>query len=180
MGCYPLGSLILAGSRLYGVTYKGGIYDSGCIFSIDTDGSGYKDMFDFNRTSGYFPSGSLILLRKVLYGMTKFGGANDSGVIFGFKDTNISNSINELATNSDAIKVYPNPSKGVFKIQLPVGSGQLSVEVYNMLGEKVYTTQAIKQSQTINLTGQPKGVYFYRVIAENGSFIGEGKEVIMR
>jgi hypothetical protein len=43
------------------MTHTGGIYDSGCIFSVNTNGSGYKDLFDFTKKNGYYPFGSVML-----------------------------------------------------------------------------------------------------------------------
>jgi uncharacterized repeat protein (TIGR03803 family) len=60
----------------------GGAYNSGTVFSIGTDGSGYKDLLDFSGTNGALPQGSLILSGSTLYGMTEEGGANDLGTIF--------------------------------------------------------------------------------------------------
>jgi hypothetical protein len=45
------------------------------------------------------------------------------------------------------------------------------------LGEKIYTVTGYKNT-VINLTGQPGGLYFYRVVSNNGGLEGEGKLVI--
>src|SRR6185312_11824461 len=81
--------------------------------------------------------------------------------------------------------IYPNPSNGNFTISfsrpvpmaIGVVSGSQTIEVYNILGEKVYSHQfVIPNSQfLINLNVQPNGIYLYRVITEDGSLIGEGK-----
>ena len=88
-------------------------------------------------------------------------------------------SINELyQTNS--IKVYPNPSTGIFTFQYSANSAKSSVKVYNMLGEKVYN-EALRQAQgdnTINLSGQSAGIYLYRIVSEQGEAIASGKLVI--
>ena len=90
-GANPEGNLILSGAKLYGMTYDGGINDWGNIFRIDSNGSGYKDLWDFNQnpadSNGANPTGSLILSGGQLYGMTAFGGINDDGNIFRI-DTN--------------------------------------------------------------------------------------------
>ncbi len=91
---YPFfGSLAVSGNVLYGMTEKGGRYDSGAVFSIHTDGSGYKVILNFNDTNGANPYGSLILSGNVLYGMTSIGGAHGFGIVFsihtdgtGYKD----------------------------------------------------------------------------------------------
>jgi uncharacterized repeat protein (TIGR03803 family) len=75
-------SLTLSGGKLFGMAYGGGAHGDGTIFSIDTDGSGFKDIFSFDGTNGEAPFGSLIILGNKLYGMTNQGGAHDSGNVF--------------------------------------------------------------------------------------------------
>jgi hypothetical protein len=85
----------------------------------------------------------------------------------------------EFTSNQETIKLFPNPNNGQFTIQSSVVNGNSVVEVYNMLGEKVYSQLIISNSQlTINLGSQPAGVYLYRVITENGNFVADGKFVI--
>jgi len=79
------------------------------------------------------------------------------------------------------ILVFPNPSNGLFTIKSPVASGQSSVEVYNMLGQQVYSQYTLPNTQyQIDISNQPTGIYFYRVISENGNLIGAGKLIIVR
>ena len=76
-GSSPNGSLTLSGNILYGMTYNGSTKRNGNIFSINTDGSGYKDLFDFAEavaTGGHW--GSLTLSGNMLYGMETGGGAS--------------------------------------------------------------------------------------------------------
>lgn len=84
-GAQPYGSLILSGGVLYGMTLVGGINGVGNIFSINTNGTGYKDIYNFNNTPGtnpFKPVGTLILSGGVFYGMTNSGGANENGAVF--------------------------------------------------------------------------------------------------
>ena len=74
--------LILSGNVLYGMTTFGGANDSGCVFSIHTDGTGYKDLHDFNLADGAIPSGDLTISGNVMYGMTAVGGKYNGGTIF--------------------------------------------------------------------------------------------------
>jgi hypothetical protein len=56
------------------------------------------------------------------------------------------------------------------------------MKVYNVLGEQVLT-ETLRSTQgdnTVDITNQPNGVYLYRVIANNGELIGEGKLVIQK
>jgi hypothetical protein len=89
--------------------------------------------------------------------------------------------INDIAAGSGGISVYPNPNTGVFTMELSVGSGQSTVEIYNILGEKIMNEQLTKASNQIDLSSQPSGIYLYRVIkTENGNLVGEGKVVIQK
>jgi hypothetical protein len=93
--------------------------------------------------------------------------------------------VNNLVINREALKVFPNPSNGLFTIQ-SLGDVSTSlnihstVEIYNVLGEKVYkaTLKQVQGENTINLSNQPNGVYLYRVIKEAGELVGEGKVVV--
>ncbi|GEM_PF-1371452 len=82
-GCNPYGSLTISGSVMYGMTANGGNKGNGTIFKINSDGTGYSKLLDFEgATNGRNPYGSLTLAGSVLYGMTCRGGANDKGTIF--------------------------------------------------------------------------------------------------
>ena len=67
------------------------------------------------------------------------------------------------------VSVYPNPSSG----EIQVISNQCSVssiEIYNLLGEKVYTSPfTVNRSPiTINVSDLPSGVYVIEVITDKG------------
>ncbi len=85
-GKYPLGSLILRGSILYGMTPDGGTNDMGTIFIINTDGTGFDLIYSFAGypSDGAYPYGSLIEKGVKFYGITYGGGASDNGVIFSY------------------------------------------------------------------------------------------------
>ncbi|HTB31680.1 MAG TPA: T9SS type A sorting domain-containing protein [Bacteroidia bacterium] len=97
-GQIPYGDLILIRNKLYGMTLQGGaslIY--GLIFSINTDGTGYKDMLDFTNANGAAPNGSLVLSGNLLYGTASEGlygviftidtSGNNYTIIHHFNDT---------------------------------------------------------------------------------------------
>ena len=85
-GNLPSGDLFYDGSQLYGMTCCGGANFLGDIFKINTDGTGFVKLFDFDGSiSGSLPKGSLISDGLFLYGMTSTGGSSDLGVIFKIK-----------------------------------------------------------------------------------------------
>ncbi len=77
-GRWPVGPLVLSGSRLYGVTQYGGgalLYD-GILFSISTDGLDYEILHRFagSPDDGDNPTGGLFIDGNTLYGVTARGG----------------------------------------------------------------------------------------------------------
>jgi len=82
-GANPYGSVIIAGNTLYGMTFTGGEYNSGSLFRIHTDGTGFSRLIDFKgAANGAYPYGSLVISDNVLYGMTSSGGAHKKGCLF--------------------------------------------------------------------------------------------------
>ena len=89
--------------------------------------------------------------------------------------------INRLSVASNQLSVYPNPGNGIFTLVMKNEELEMkNIEVYNVLGEKVYSQLSIYNSPfTINLS-EPNGVYLCRVLGSNGSLIGEAKLVIQK
>ncbi len=190
-GYRPEGSVTLSGGTLYGMSLIGGA-GIGNIFSVDTDGSAFSNLYNFSTPTGAYPYGSLIATNGAVYGMTEGGGANDSGLIFRYRDANIATAVSKVSAMGDELKIYPNPSTGIFNLVVSArperGQGlagtqqAVSIEIYNTLGEKVYSTsyQPLAKSYQLELSDQPDGVYLYRVLAEDGSLVGQGKAVVER
>ena len=73
--------------------------------------------------------------------------------------------VNVDENQTDQIQVYPNPSKGNFNIEV---AEPIRFELYNGLGQLIIAGQ--KDGGSIQIqTQQEKGVYFLRIISENGS-----------
>ncbi len=85
-GRSPYGGVTQSGSVLYGMTYLGGSADYGCVYRMNTDGSGYSVIHNFiwSTTDGRSPYGNLLVdgTGTVLYGMTSAGGLYSVGTIF--------------------------------------------------------------------------------------------------
>ena len=75
--------------------------------------------------------------------------------------------VKEVKTETENVKVYPNPTSGKAEIVVSGKSSAVSeiqIEVYNVFGEVVFSQSSIENPAfTIDLSGQPNGVYFYRV-----------------
>jgi hypothetical protein len=77
--------------------------------------------------------------------------------------------VSDPIVNNFPISIYPNPNNGKFTLK---SNNINSIEIYNMLGNKVYTLNDFKR-QTTNWTGQAsneidlsnfqKGIYFVKI-----------------
>ncbi|MBI4931800.1 MAG: T9SS type A sorting domain-containing protein [Bacteroidetes bacterium] len=71
--------------------------------------------------------------------------------------------VNEMADGFIA-NVYPNPSSGIFTIQMADGRGKRAdVKVYNVLGECVHKSLLLTPKSLIDLRNQSKGVYYLQI-----------------
>lgn len=68
------------------------------------------------------------------------------------------------------VNIYPNPSNGVFSVNLPTDT-IVSIIVYNVQGLKVYTDDNILLHQyTLNLTDFPQGNYIVAVQSHDKTY----------
>jgi hypothetical protein len=88
-GQFP-NTLFLSGSTLYGTTQSGGFYSggsgAGIVFAINTDGTGFTNLYVFHPGGGYYigytPFGGVVLSGNSLYGTTDSGGYLGGGTVF--------------------------------------------------------------------------------------------------
>jgi uncharacterized repeat protein (TIGR03803 family) len=86
-GTHPQAGLVLSSNRLYGVMSAGGLYGSGTIFTVNTDGSGFTNLHYFGpvammwytNADGATPVSRLVLAGQTLYGAAASGGTNPMG-----------------------------------------------------------------------------------------------------
>jgi hypothetical protein len=65
---------------------------------------------------------------------------------------------------SDQINIFPNPANEVLNIQFSPSRGDVySIEIFNLLGEKLKRYEALKTSLTIPLKDLTKGMYTLRI-----------------
>ncbi len=68
---------------LYGCTSAGGSTNTGVLFKVKKDGSGFQKLIDFSGANGSDPVGSLITMSDgTLYGVTTAGGSNGAGILY--------------------------------------------------------------------------------------------------
>ncbi|OQX77351.1 MAG: hypothetical protein B6D61_07315, partial [Bacteroidetes bacterium 4484_249] len=79
-------------------------------------------------------------------------------------------SIKGIAHNN-SVNIYPNPSKGVFNLNLQAFVKPCSVSITDITGKTIYKTFALSESEIqIDLSNQPKGIYNLKLITNNNHF----------
>jgi hypothetical protein len=65
-------------------------------------------------------------------------------------------------------KIYPNPSNGDFNIIFDDTNGKHSVEIFSLLGQKVFEKNNM-ESSSISVTNLQKGTYLIKVTKDSKS-----------
>jgi uncharacterized repeat protein (TIGR03803 family) len=89
-GAAPWANLIVSSNILYGTTTRGGASNSGTVFKLNTNGTGFITLHSFSaldqasqtNNEGAYPLGGLILSSNTLYGTTYRGGSTGTGTVF--------------------------------------------------------------------------------------------------
>jgi uncharacterized repeat protein (TIGR03803 family) len=147
---------------IYGTTFGGGAHNKGMIFSYNIATGKDSVLYSFTgNPDGDSPAEGMTLVKDTLTG------------------------INELQASEVNVEIYPNPSNGVFNFQADSQwlIANSRIEVYNMLGQQIakspeYSGPLANSRMQIDLSNQPKGIYFYRISNLNGGLIAQGKLVI--
>jgi uncharacterized repeat protein (TIGR03803 family) len=92
-GANPSGGVILSNNTLYGTASRGGTSDTGTLFALGSNGSGFNILHTFTarandsfglytNSDGAYPLVGLTLSGGVLYGTANEGGAAGHGTVF--------------------------------------------------------------------------------------------------
>ncbi len=81
--------------------------------------------------------------------------------------------IEQLTVNSGQLTIYPNPTSGQFTIKLNDNQNGYTVEVYNVMGEKVYQSVLNNSQNDIDLSSQSTGMYFVYLKSAEGVEVGK-------
>lgn len=120
-----------------------GISDTTFVFSYDESG---------NRTD-----------RVIEIDLTKSAEITASSSLTE-EDTNEEQLIEVELANLD-IRIYPNPTQGVLKVEIPeIGDINPTLTVFNMQGKQLINKTISNQVSTINLSNQPSGMYLMKLI----------------
>ena len=90
--------------------------------------------------------------------------ANTGGI---YKFVGTVTAVETIATEELNVEVYPNPTEGIFTINLG-DLKDVQISILNITGQEVYSLGNVNKSQLeISLTDFSKGVYFVKVQSDN-------------
>lgn len=84
------------------------------------------------------------------------------------KDT--STGVTEIKKKEGLVKIFPNPSDGIFEIRFNSSTDILSLQIFNSIGQKVFTQSSIDTKKTLQLSlaDLPEGIYFIQIFTKEG------------
>jgi hypothetical protein len=126
------------------------------------------DSYESGLAISAVPSGSVYVTGSLLSGGT-FGNNFIEG--YTRSDAFIAKlstftGIDDLSTDNNQIKIYPNPGSGIFSILSDKRfNNKTEISVYNYLGEIIYQAKPTSSVSKINidLSEQKKGMYFVQI-----------------
>ena len=146
-----------------------------CELDNPTSQTGLVAYYKFNQGNGGQDNTAITSLTDAtananngtLNNFTKTGTTSNflagSPIVTGTNCAVLSNESFEVANN---IKIYPNPSNGIFAIETQEDS---TVEVFDMIGKKVYSNKLSVGSSTIDLSNYTNGIYLLTVTNQKGN-----------
>jgi hypothetical protein len=101
----------------------------------------------------------------VLYGSSSLDHNPKAGSVLWIDDVSVTlaTGVEEMMDEESLMKIYPNPSNGIFSIKRLNNQPQ-TIEIFNVIGEKVFsTTNNYQASGDIDISHSPKGIYFVKI-----------------
>jgi len=90
---------------------------------------------------------------------------------------NLKLQVTGISENSGiTFEVYPNPSHGIFNVSLSRYPQNLQIQITDIRGSIIKEIQFVEAYLQINLSGNPKGVYFLKLYDDG--FVGMKKVVV--
>ena len=115
-------------------------------------------------------STSSVVAQTASYVYDSAGNCVERSILIGNKSAALSNQDNyflEETLLESTFKIYPNPTKGILKVDFGfiAEDKTVTIEVYDMNGSRVYYHQLKGESfHIVDLTPNPKGVYVMTIM----------------
>jgi len=102
---------------------------------------------------------------------------SDVNCFLSILDVNTYTPITELNNEENSLVIFPNPSPGIFTINLNKNNSEARICVRDILGNYIHTKNYSNDlNPKIDLSHQPKGIYFAEIICDGKSTV---KKIIL-
>ncbi len=130
--------------------------------NVATGSSGWQQVvIDFTYVSSLTPDTLWILFSSSSLDYTPHVG---SVVWIDDVSVTLPSGVELFLGEENNIEVFPNPSNGVFSLRKINNSDSESIEIFNLLGEKIYSAKTCnKEMNDIDISNSPKGIYFVKL-----------------
>jgi hypothetical protein len=133
------------------------------LSSLNIQNGNNSNLTQFNLTNA--PNLSCIQVDNASYMNSHWPGGKDASA--SFNTDCASTAIDPLTNNTRELLVYPNPSVGVFTLEMN-HLADVETDVYDLVGKCIYRKHSSAiLSQSIDLSNASKGVYFIKVSADD-------------
>jgi uncharacterized repeat protein (TIGR03803 family) len=162
-GGSPYAGLIISDKTLYGTTQYGGSSGQGTVFAVNTNGTGFTNLYSFTallhstNSDGANPSAGLILSGNILYGTAFRGGSSGKGTVFSLSLGSVSApQLTIIRSITNVVLTWPTNAPG-FTLQ----------STTNLVPPAVWTTvspgQVVVNGQNTVTNPASSGQKFYRL-----------------
>lgn len=155
------------GNKMYFRAYDG---NENALFEFDTSGNATKIKPSSATNEPFFIS---TITELFCFNDALFFAANYTSSGFDlWKYSNTTLSTENIEFYSKKVSLFPNPAEDTATISLRSNNDFIKrIELYNLIGKKVYETQAHKkESKIINTSQLKKGIYIVKVKGENYTY----------
>ena len=109
--------------------------------------------------------------------------SNTAYIYFDFNEAVVTNtavttiemvSSTHTPNTNEQLGLMPNPTEGIVRVVLPIGSnGNGSLQVVSMLGQKMMQKNTTSDTETIDISNLPSGIYLIQWRADGKQYIGK-------
>jgi len=140
----------------YGASNYTHYYESDQLYNLKNDPTEQVNVFSTNKTIADD------LKAKLVSKLETFSGRPYGDLFNGISPTAV-----KKTNENSSIKIYPNPSKGVFQIESLDVNSHSRYEVYNLEGKLILANKISAKDTVVNLKAYPSGNYLIKIFNSN-------------
>ncbi len=119
-------------------------YDTISGFPYPNGGGGVLAVDRYNNKWNCSPSGVVVF--------------NENGIV----------GRDDLFMNENNILIFPNPNNGKFELRSNINDRLQSLEIYNILGDRISVVNDISPLMVFDISNCPSGIYIVKVYTHEG------------